>query len=155
MASSNAARHLPSGSGPTSVLQQVKQKIKKERKARPQDFKPGVSGNPNGRPKGTSTRELIVASLFGLLAKIPEGSTLTYQEQMIRTILGSEHLLSKFLDKLLPNMSQDQTNVVFNNFETMLAQVQAQRALVGMNVAPGLPAPIAEPELEPINRQSV
>lgn len=151
MASSNAARRLPSDSGPT-LAKQVNQQGPKKIGHR---FAPGVSGNPAGRKPGTSSRELVVQQLFALLAKVPEGGTVTYQETMIRTILGSEHLLSKFLDKLLPNMSQDQTNVVFNSFETMLAQVQAQRALVGMNIGPGLPAPIEEPVLESVNRQPV
>jgi len=45
-------------------------------------FKPGQSGNPNGRPKGTGHISLLTI-LKKKLEEIPEGETLTYGELMI------------------------------------------------------------------------
>lgn len=149
MASSNAARRLPSESGPAVAQQGV---IKKG----PHRFQPGESGNPKGRPAGTS-REQVVKSFFEMLSKKAQGSDVPYLEIMMQKVLNSEHLLSKFIDKLLPNMTTDQTTNVFNNFESVLAQVNAQRAALSFSQSPGLPAPVpaqvVEPELEPIIRK--
>lgn len=46
-------------------------------------FKPGQSGNPGGRPKGTS----VTAELRRLLAEIPEGSEKTRAEIIARRLL--------------------------------------------------------------------
>lgn len=82
-----------------------------------------------------------------------------YLEIMMQKVLASEHLLGKFIDKLLPNMSTDQVNLVQNNFENVLAQFNAQRAAMSYSQSPGLPAPAPvqvvqpEPELEPVIRK--
>jgi len=149
----DAARKLPSGKPGLDL--QGKEQAPKSVGHR---FQPGQSGNPKGRPPG-QTREAIVRSFFELLSKKAKGEEVTYLEVMMARVLASEHLLSKFLDKLLPNMSQDQTNLVFNNFEAILAQVQAQRAALAFTQSPGLPpvVPVVstpEPELEPVNRKS-
>jgi hypothetical protein len=155
MASSNAARRLPSEKGPTVVEQPKEQSRIANLKGH--GFKPGQSGNPNGRPKGSTTRELIVRSFFDLLLQKAHGADVPYLEVMMQKVMQSEHLLSKFLDKLLPSMTTDQTSLVFNNFESILAQVNAQRSALGVVQSPP-PLPVVdmttpEPELEPLTRK--
>ena len=64
-------------------------------------FKPGQSGNPNGR---LSPREAVVKELLELLQREAPGSEgVSYAEQMLQRILESERLTGKLIDKLLPD----------------------------------------------------
>src|SRR3990167_10428687 len=50
----------------------------------PYQFQPGVSGNPNGRPKGTKS---FTTKVKEALEKIGEGNAMPYEEALIKKIL--------------------------------------------------------------------
>lgn len=50
----------------------------------PHMFQPGVSGNPNGRPKGAKN---FTSKVKKALEKIAEGKDFTYEEALVKKIL--------------------------------------------------------------------
>lgn len=66
-------------------------------------FKAGVSGNPEGRPKGTGFRQQLFNSLVG-----------PHREQLFNTAInlaldGNETLLRLFLERMMPARPTDNT----------------------------------------------
>lgn len=65
-------------------------------------WKPGQSGNPNGRPKGLSFTEAIKAELM----KMPAGTKMTYLEAAVKKVMtkivvdGDSRIISKMWDHL-------------------------------------------------------
>jgi len=57
----------------------------KEKHRPPHLFKPGQSGNPNGRPKGSGIS--ITTAIKKELEKVPKGQTATYLELIVKRIL--------------------------------------------------------------------
>ena len=55
-----------------------------KRKNMPHLFKPGESGNPNGRPKGAKN---FTTKIRDALSKIAEGKDYTYEEAFVKAIL--------------------------------------------------------------------
>lgn len=105
--------------------------IRKEKRGQaagslPTRFAPGQSGNPSGRPKG-STRLTAVTNLWTLLEKGYPGNGHTYAEEMLRRIINSEHLLGKLIDKMLPTLTPEQNTLVINSFEARIAAIRAER----------------------------
>jgi hypothetical protein len=84
-------------------------------------FPKGVSGNPNGRPKGVS----IVDAIKRELENKPEGSDRTYLELLIQRIFksaiqdGDVHMIKDIINRTdgMPQGSAPQVAVQVNNYQ--------------------------------------
>ena len=112
-------------------------------------FKPGQpSANPKGRPKGSTVRGQVASNFLMLLEKPFPTNNHTYAEELLRKILHSEHLMGKLLDKLMPTLTPEQTNIMVNNFESRLAIMRAER-----QVASDAPTMMIEGRALPVQPQ--
>ncbi len=105
-------------------------------------FQPGNNANPKGRPKGSTVRENVARNFLLLLEKPFPTNNHTYSEELLRKILVSERLIEVLLNKMLPTLTPEQTNVIMQNFETRILAMQAGRVeQVPMIAGSGVPVP--------------
>lgn len=83
-------------------------------------FKPGESGNPNGRPKGSRN---FTTKVRDALEKMADGKTYTYEEALIKTILkraivdGNDRMLRliwNYLDGMPAQEHKVEADVTYN-----------------------------------------
>ncbi len=90
-------------------------------------LKPSAKDHPL-KLQAESTKAIVVIQLMSLLdCPIPGRRDTKYIEAMLGRIIESEFLLGKFLDKILPTLTPEQTNILMQNFETRLVQLQGER----------------------------
>lgn len=118
-------------------------------------WKPGQSGNPSGLPKTNKpiglpslakSRAATGAFLFTLLASTDAQGQQSNAQRFLDKILSSEVLMAKMLDKMLPTMTPEQTNLLVGTLEQRILNLsgQAPAALP----APQEDAPPAEEIIE-------
>ena len=114
---------------------EVIQKIDK-RKTLPQLFKPGQSGNPNGRPPGTLS---VVHALKEKLKEIPPGKKKTYLDYLVEKVIkkgiidGDVTMLRDVINRIdgLPKQTIDvQADVTTQKVEATQEVKEAVRAFV-------------------------
>ena len=94
---------------------------------KPTNLKPIAKDHPL-KLQAESTKAIVVIQLMSLLdCPIPGRRDTKYIEAMLSRIIDSEFLLGKFLDKILPTLTPEQTNILMQNFETRLVQLQGER----------------------------
>lgn len=101
-------------------------------------FEPGQSGNPNGRTKGTGSRQ----QLFNALVE-PHREAL-FKKAIDLALDGNESMLRLLLDRMLPAKPKDEPIQIdmpdttnFNNTQMIsLLGLQALRAVISGNITP-------------------
>ncbi len=81
-------------------------------------FKQGISGNPNGRPKGSGHR----LQLFNELVLPHEGELIHKAIQL--ALAGNEIMLRLFLDRLLPAKPKDEIVTDQTKHENVIEELQ-------------------------------
>ncbi len=92
-----------------------------------------------------NSRTTAVVQLMSLLCSPIRGQrSITYLQSLLDHILESEFLTGKFLDKLMPTLTPEQTNVLMQNFETRILAMQGGDAPVPVpSLGMGIPIPPA------------
>lgn len=82
----------------------MRKKVKEEKKVKKDTrFKPGVSGNPKGRPKGSYS---IVEGLRAKLDEVPQGQKKTYRDLFVEKLMikalkeGNSVILKDVIDRV-------------------------------------------------------
>ena len=73
----------------------------------------------------TTETGAVIKLLCLIECRIPGAHKITYLERMLERIIESEFLLGKFLDKMMPTLTPEQTTMVMNSFETKILALQA------------------------------
>jgi hypothetical protein len=86
-----------------NLMQGCRKKMAREYKhLKKHQFKPGVSGNPNGKPKGTPDRR----NLWYASQVSPHKDALI-EKALEKALKGDGRMLEFFLDRILPKRSKD------------------------------------------------
>lgn len=82
---------------------------------KPHHFKPGVSGNPNGRPKNVVTKEQWRKDLNKAIKAVEKKKKKKLLEQAVELAWKNPSLMAALLKKLIPDMKYVEAAVSVNH----------------------------------------
>ena len=97
------------------VEKQAKKQLSSNRKGK-KGFTKGISGNPNGRPKGSKNKNNLDVREYLNYQKLP-----LIKKAVMLALDGNVVLLAKLLDKIMPSLSENTVT-----FENWLKEAQKQ-----------------------------
>ena len=85
-------------------------------------FQKGVSGNPNGKPKGSKNKTTLIKQAIehGLIEQLQADIPEVYQKGIQMALDGNETMIKFFLDRIMPKANLDLSSISKGNGQIII-----------------------------------